>query len=125
MPMTWHLDPSGLLHVIGTGIVTDEEYLEAHKEYTAATAGQVGPRRSLADWSGVTGVQLTSAAIHTTAGVATEQMQGREDVHRIALVAVAPVVYGMCRMWQTLISESGVECDVFRTREEALAWLEH
>ena len=122
--MSWHLDPSGLLHVIGTGIVTHDEYLEAHRGYTAATVGQAGPRRSLAVWSAVTGVQLTSAAIHATAGAATVETQNREGVNRIALVAVAPVVYGMCRMWQTLISESGVECEVFRTRGEALAWLE-
>ncbi len=123
MSVTWHLDESGLLHVTGTGTVTDEEYLEAHRGFMAATADLAGPRLSIADWSGVTTMQLSTTAIRTSAGVTTDDMRNREGGHRIALVAVAPVVFGMCRMWQTLISESGVECTVVGTREEALAWL--
>ena len=124
MPVTWHLDERGLLHVTGTGAVTDAEYLEAHRGFMAATADQTGPRRTIADWSGVTSMQLSTGAIRTSAGVTTDEMRIRLGGHRIVLVAVTPVVFGMCRMWQTLISDSGVDCTVVGTREEALAWLE-
>jgi hypothetical protein len=124
MPVTWHLDESSLLHVTGTGAVTDEEYLEAHRGFMAATADLPVPRRTIADWSAVTSMELSSAAIRTSAGVTTDEMRIREGEHRIALVAATPVVFGMSRMWQTLISDSGVECTVVSTREEALAWLE-
>ena len=124
MPVTWRLDESGLLHVTGTGTVTDEEYLEAHRGFMAATADMPGPRRSIADWGGVTSMRISTDAIRTSAGVTTDEMRNRGGGHRIALVAGTPVVFGMCRMWQALTSESGVECTVAHTREEALAWLE-
>jgi hypothetical protein len=123
MPVTWHLDESAMLYVTGSGTVTDEEYLEAHRAFMAATAGIEGPRLTLADWSDVISMQVSSGAIRTSAGVTTDEIRNRLGGHRIALVAVTPVVFGMCRMWQTLISETGVDCTVVRTREEALAWL--
>ena len=123
MPVTWHLDESGLLTVTGTGTVTDEEYLEAHKGFLAATAPLKSPRRSLADWSGVTTLLLTGGAVRASAGLIGDGPRLRGGDHRIVLVATTPAVFGMCRMWQTLMSESGIECAVMRSREEALAWL--
>jgi hypothetical protein len=123
MPVTWHVDESGLLHVSGTGTVTDAEYLEAHKGFMAATADQVGPRRTLGDWTGVTAMQLTARGIQSSVEISGQEAHRVVTRHRIALVATSPAVYGMCRMWQTMMSESGVECVVLASREEALAWL--
>jgi len=128
MPVMWHLDEHGLLHVTGAGRVTDAEYLEAHGGFIAATADQVGPRRSIADWAGVTEMQVTPNGIRTSVGITGDSLRPVSPPpapldHRIALVAVTPVVFGFCRMWQTLMSDVGVKCEIFASRDEALAWL--
>ena len=42
-----------------------------------------------------------------------------------SIVIVAPelVVFGLARMWQTLMDDAPVETSVVRTRSEALTWL--
>jgi hypothetical protein len=86
-------------------------------------SGRRRPRRTIAAWSDVRELHLTSAAIQASAGLAEAEMRTLMKGHRMARVATAPVVYGMCRMWITLISETGIDCTLVRTRDEALEWL--
>ena len=127
MPVSWRVEDDGLLVVEGSGAVTDEEYLGAHTGFIAATAGQTGPRRALADWSAVTLMKLTAAAIGQSAGRAQQTVRTTSApsmiTHRMALVATTPAIYGMCRMWQIQASQSGLVCQVFESRDAALAWL--
>lgn len=41
----------------------------------------------------------------------------------VAAAAPRDIQFGLSRMWQTLAEATGWEIQVFRTREEALAWL--
>jgi hypothetical protein len=44
----------------------------------------------------------------------------------LAVIATKPVVYGLSRMWQVLAEfKTGWYINVFRDRDEALAWLQH
>ena len=124
MPVTWSLSEAGdLLTVEGAGVVTDEEYFEAHRGFFAATRAPVRAKLALGDWSAVTEMQLSTESIRRSVEMTRAQNGGRLDDRRMALVATSPAVYGMCRMWQLLMDESGLRCALFKDRTEALAWL--
>lgn len=124
MPVQWRLqEPDGVLVVEGRGVVTDEEYQRAHAEFFSVTARPRPSRRTLADWTDVTELVLSSEAIRASVRMTGEFVRLLPGDHRVALVARAPAVFGMCRMWQTLIEQVGVEALVFEDRDEALAWL--
>lgn len=42
----------------------------------------------------------------------------------IAIVAPAPAMFGLARMWQAHLASDAVKTRLFRTREEAVAWLQ-
>lgn len=42
----------------------------------------------------------------------------------ILLVSAAPVQYGVSRMWQTLVEDTGLRTEQFSDRPSADAWLE-
>lgn len=124
MPVQWSVqEPEGVLVVRGHGVVTDEEYFRAHAEFFSATSAPMPSRRALADWSEVTELVLSSQAIRASVQMTGELVRQLPGDHRVALVARAPAVFGMCRMWQTLIEQVGVEACVFSDRAEAVRWL--
>lgn len=124
MPVQWSVnEPEGVLEVRGQGVVTDEEYYRAHAEFFAVSSSPKLSRRSLADWSEVTELVLSTEAIRNSVQMTGEIVRQLPGEHRVALVAHAPAVFGMCRMWQTLIEQVGVDACVFSDRAEALRWL--
>ena len=72
MPVTWSLSEAGdLLTVEGAGVVTDEEYFEAHRGFLAATRAPVRAKLALGDWSAVTAMQLSTESIRVAARFVT------------------------------------------------------
>lgn len=124
MPVTWSLSDDGrMLTVAGRGVVTEAEYFGAHAEFFAATSGAVQPGRVLADWTDVTEIRISSDSLWRSTSMTREQQGPRLQGGRMALVASSPSVYGMCRQWQAMIADTGLECLVFADRDAARAWL--
>lgn len=125
MPVTWSVIDNGrVLLVSMSGRVTDQEYLGAHDEFFPATASAPGDALALIDLSGVTDIQITTAAVRESVRRTTVFLRNAPTGHhRMAIVAGAPAVYGMCRMWQILIEESGLESAVFDNITQAQEWL--
>ncbi len=124
MPVQWSVcEPDGILEVRGHGVVTDEEYYRAHTEFFAVSSSPKLSRRVLADWSEVTELVLSTEAIRTSVQMTGEFVRQLPGEHRVALVARGPAVFGLCRMWQMLIEQVGVEASVFSDRADALRWL--
>lgn len=123
MPVNYHLGDDGILVIEGVGRVTDAEYFAAHAEFLAIAQPADPVRRTLADWSGVDDMELTANAVQTSVAMTRQHVARVGGRHRLAILALTPVIFGLCRMWEMLIEGSGAECMIFRDRAAALEWL--
>jgi len=121
MPVTYELDlQRGLIRTRCTGPVVFAEVLEHFK---ALEADPACPDRLdvLLDLSGI--INLPSAGQVKAVAAETNRLLSRVHWGRCAIVAPSDVIYGVSRMFE-MISEayfSGLR--VFRSYDEAEAWL--
>lgn len=124
MPVSWRiLEDAPIMEVTGSGLVTEAEYLAAHAEWFALPPSPAPMDLSLADWSAVTTLDFRSDAVRQSVEMTRDFVVQTGRRGRMAIVARTPAVYGMCRMWQLLFEGTPVEVQVFRDRDEGLAWL--
>ncbi len=123
MPVTWRILDGSIMEVSASGAVTEAEYLKAHAEWFGLPNPGPSIHLTLADWSAVTHLDFHGDAIRQSVEMTRDFVAKAGARGRMALVAVGPAVYGMCRMWQLLFEGSTVEVQVFHERGEALAWL--
>jgi len=115
-------DGTGLLRV-GTGIVTFDEIIAGARDLHLDEARARKLTHALVDFTGVTELRVSTdearriaEASKTTARLAPGGV--------VAVVAPKDHVFGMARMWETLVDEeAGWLTRVFRERAEAEAWI--
>lgn len=81
-----------------------------------------GPN-GLIDTSNLTGLDLVGPDIRTVAEIA-KRADAMWAGGRWAVVAPRDLVYGMARMYQMVRSGAPYQIEVFRNRDEALAWVQ-
>ena len=122
MPMTYTID--GAQHVArtsGTGVLTDEDVM-AHRKALTGDPRFTPQMSELSDIRGVTDFRVTPAGIRLM--VASDiRMVPSGRMHKLAIIADENVAYGMSRMYQTLDEPDIRSVGVFRTYEDAAAWL--
>jgi len=117
MPITYDLDSSTDVIVTRmTGVLTDDQVL-AHMKALRADPRMHPGVRQLVDVRDVTDFKVTPEGIRMFTSLGRATPTG----HRLAIVAVEDVTFGMARMYQ--MSRSDERVGVFRTMEEARDWL--
>ena len=119
MPLSYVIDKKNrLVLVTATGVLTVDEILEFRRQFTSDP--DFDPNFSqLGDMSGVTQVVLTADEIKMLAETSPFSLTARR-----AFVGERPEVYGLARMFTTVRGLRGDQhTRVFRSRDEALAWL--
>ena len=77
----------------------------------------------ISDHSSLDVSQLDAEAVKTIASIARER-RSRFGVAKHAVVAPRDLTYGLSRMWATHVGEeTDVVSAIFRSREEAVAWV--
>jgi len=119
VPISYRIDSDArLVRTVANGVLTDAELL-AHKDQLAADpAFEVGMHQ-LSDVRGIERLDVSAEGVRLFVAHDARHSE-RFTSHRMAIVASEAVVFGMARMYQTM---SGVNVGVFRTIEEALAFL--
>lgn len=117
MPATYRLDPERRLVVITlAGVVTGAELDEVRTQIREDPA--FDPSFSvLVDASELNPAALTGQVVRARAAAPPP---GRM---RVAVVAPADAVFGIARMYQMMVEGSGKPVGVFRSTDEAMAWL--
>jgi hypothetical protein len=110
------------LHLIGRGTVTGRDKIEAMERLLASPELLRHLRYMVID-EGVAHVDLSAQDIRTIAELDRRIAQIAPPGIVIAIIAPREVDYGMARMWQILIEETGWETMVFRSFDEADSWL--
>ncbi len=117
-----HIDDGVGIEIIATGIVTGEEIFTAHREiYNERNLGT--QRYQLIDRSHCTEYRVTPEEIKKIAEIDRAASETNPDII-IALVSPTNLQFGMSRMWQAYVEESGFTTEVFHDRESAEKWLE-
>jgi len=105
------------------GIITDDLYIDAHKKYlTQDIDKSIKYRYSLSDYTAVTNANTSTETITLIADLCKKAAKVNPDVV-VAVVAKHDLIYGLARMSQILIHETGWEHEVFRNREDAESWI--
>ncbi len=123
MPYTTEVidNGKGIQH-IGSGTVTGQDLMLSAATVLKLVQEGLRPEFALTDLTEVKEFAVSSEELLRNAafnnGIARYIPQAK-----VAIVAPASAIYGMARMWQVYVDSSGWKSQVFRRKEEALAWL--
>ena len=123
MPYTTEVidNGKGILH-IGSGTVTGEELMSSAATVLKLVQEGLKPEFAMTDLTDVKKFTVSAEEISRNAAL-NSAISRYLPPARIAIIAPAPDIYGMVRMWQAHIDSPGLTSQVFRRKEEALAWL--
>ncbi len=107
----------------GRGVITENEYAESYtKHLTQDREKFKNYRYGLNDWTAVTKVEVSTQAIDEIARLCNEAL--KINPHPVvAHVADKNITFGLSRMWEMLLGVTKWETMVFRSRDEAEAWI--
>jgi hypothetical protein len=120
MPYCAHYTPNGA-HVSFTGLTTGAEIVEAK---AAALAYPYADRFQyvLCDFSDADRLDVPTSAVRCAAQ-ADRDFARAHAPFAVAVVAPQTLTFGLSRMWQAFVDDTGIRSTVVRTREEAVGWL--
>jgi hypothetical protein len=118
LPATYHIDRTRQLVLSRAWGVLSNEDLEDHYAWMTADPAFDPEFRQLADLREVTELALNSSNIARAATKPAFDAQARR-----AIVANSDIAFGLSRMYAIYAEGRGQTVEVFRTIEEAEAWL--
>lgn len=105
-----------------SGIVGDDELVESYRDLIAEPDYDL-TFDDLVDLTPLVELRVTSDAVRRLVAL-FEPYNHLGVTNRLAIVAPRDYMYGMARMYQLLRSEAPEQTMVFRSLDEAAAWLE-
>jgi hypothetical protein len=122
MPVELAFEKDGAGVVIrGSGVVNAKEILHGNEQvYASHRIDKL--RYQLCDYRDVTEFDVSSDDLRAIARQDKLASVQNPDL-AIAIIGDHDVIFGMGRMWEAFVSEAPIKGKVFRTIEEARAWL--
>lgn len=115
-------DGKGVLFV-GRGMVTDKEFVDIYKAHLTQDAKNFSRYRySLSDLEGVKDTDIKNESIEHIANLC-ESASKINPNPIVAWVAKEPLIYGLSRMVEILMSGTNWETMVFKSRADAVHWI--
>ncbi len=112
---------TGILH-IGSGTVSGNDLMTSASTVLKLVQEGLTPKYGLADLTDVTEFTASSSEIARNAALNNEIARLLPSI-TLAIVAPTDNIFGMVRMWLTHTDTSTWKSQVFRRKEDALAWL--
>jgi hypothetical protein len=124
MPMEIRDTDNGLGNIItGRDRIKDKEYVDAILKHLSQDEDKFKRYRySLSDYTEVTNLEISSKSVELVAKYCQKASTVNSEAV-VAIVAKKDVVYGLARMWEMLSDNTKWDIKVFRSREEAEAWI--
>ena len=121
-PIRFELDEKhGVRTAIFSGVITEQGLISAYTALVSDPAFDPAIN-DLVDLSAVTRLDVTSAGVRRVAQM-FDPMNHLQTQNRLAIVAPRDELFGMARMYEILRSDAPEETRVFRTMEQARAFL--
>ncbi|HVN82718.1 MAG TPA: hypothetical protein VMW38_27285 [Terriglobia bacterium] len=112
----------GILHV-ASGIVTGEELLASASRMLGTVKEGLSPSYAIVDLSEVVELRVSAEEIRLNADINIEISKYVRS-GKVAIVAPRDYIYGIARMWQAYSEGTGWITQVFRSKAEAVKWIE-
>jgi hypothetical protein len=117
-----YLDQGRGVVFTATGMLTGEEFVRTNAEILSRDLVAEPYLYGLFDFDGVEAVSVSANDIREVASRnVAESVKMPKLV--VAVHATSNLTYGLARMWEILVEQSGWTTSVFRDRSEAVAWL--
>lgn len=116
-----YLHGGAVVEYISSGVVTGLEIIEANKKLYQRN-NIIRLKYKLIDRSTCTAYRVTREEMKLIAAQDEAASKINRDI-TVLLVAPTDLQYGMTRMWQMLVEETGFRSEIFQDRESADAWL--
>jgi hypothetical protein len=113
-------DETGVVFVC-SGVVNGADFIEANEEIYAPERLE-RLRYQLIDFSATERIEISSEQIREYAAMDV-RAAARNPSLVVAVAGPTPITFGLSRMWQALVDESGIRSGVFHTVAEAESWL--
>jgi hypothetical protein len=125
MPVDVQYERDGtVIRLTGHGTVSDQEFLRAHYGLYQSDDRTRRYRGALSDWTRVEEIHVMTETVRIVAAMARRAARiGRPDA-AVAIVAPKTVVFGLSRLWEAGVQESGLHTHVFEDLGEAERWLD-
>jgi hypothetical protein len=122
MPVQIKFIEDGLgVEFISSGIVTGNEIIQANEKiYTHEILPRL--KYKIVDRTHCAEYNVTTTDIQIIAGQDRKAAKINPNII-IALVSTTPLQYGMSRMWETYVDETGFQMGIFKDRGSANTWL--
>ena len=109
--------------ILGSGVIDDEEYFGILREHLMQDDTKFRKYcYSLCDWTQVAQVNVSNDAIYKVANLCKNASSVNPDAV-VGIAAKSDLAFGLSRMSQMLMTETGWEYKVFRNREDAEEWI--
>jgi hypothetical protein len=122
MPVQINFIEDGLgIEFISSGIVTGSEIIQANEKiYTGEILSRL--RYKIIDRTNCTEYNVTTKDIQIIASQDRKASQINPNII-IAIISTTPLQYGMSRMWEAYVDETGFQMEIFKDRGSADKWL--
>jgi hypothetical protein len=108
----------------GHGKVTGKDIISSNNQIFSSKETMIKNRYGLIDFSNITQYEVSTPEVEI---IASQDKKASEYIPNavVAVVAKKDFVFGMSRMWEIIVKNTGLhwEIMVFRDREEAEAWI--
>ena len=111
-----------LLEVTFSGKVATADLLKGAREMAEVEAREPVTPARLNDLSGITEIDVNFASMQQFADL--REKSRLKNPTRSAIVAPSTLQFGFARMYQTIQANPHLAVEIFRTRADALAWLQ-
>lgn len=123
MPISYRFDPDcNTLFYEFSGQVDEAELLEVAAKVAAEASIPPG-RSEFVDLSGLEHTNVSAGTLRRVAQVFADNDRHPQE-SRVAIVAPRDLFFGLSRMYEAYREGSAVRIRIFRTLEEARAWME-
>ena len=106
----------------GSGVVTFNDVI-SHLDTLAADERYVAPMKKLVDYSSIDSIIQSNEEVIVIAKK-KEALKRKFAGERCAFVSLSDLSFGIARVHQALVDNTGINAGVFRRIEEALEWLD-
>jgi len=105
------------------GDLTEHEVLKAHEDHFGQPVEKFSAYRyGLSDFSEVIEVDISSRGVHELSQMSMDAAKRHPDIV-VAVVGSADLVFGLARMFESLVDDAAWEILVSRTRSDAVTWI--
>jgi hypothetical protein len=110
------------LQFAGIGVLTGREVLDCNHALLETPESLSALEYAIVLLDDVTSFPATTNEIHELVDVHVQLSRVNPSM-LVAIVAPSDFLFGMARMWETLAAETGWSTAIFRSRQEADAWI--